>query len=299
MLEKSTTVRLRSIAIFTVLAIGLGWIFCDIRTRLQWGFPLEMWSPAIAAALTYVIVERHSLLSVGVRAHILGKVGLWWISWIPMGLLGISYMITALRDPRLVLTSTEIAKSLKGSMGPLPIQIVTLLLLNLVIAPFLNTVLVYLGEEIGWRGFLYPRLYAKYGVLGLILAGIIWGLWHAPMMAFTGLNYPNIPWWLGGPYFTLFTIPAGIVIFFIYRRTGSIIAAGLAHGAIDMCSPTISFFMHTNQFNSLIDGAGIISMAVFWIAAIVIVRNPRWLIENTPGNDKTRRLQAHTIVAPK
>jgi membrane protease YdiL (CAAX protease family) len=42
-------------------------------------------------------------------------------------------------------------------------------------------ILASLGEEFGWRGFLLPRLQARWGALAAALAiGIIWGVWHLP-----------------------------------------------------------------------------------------------------------------------
>jgi membrane protease YdiL (CAAX protease family) len=36
-----------------------------------------------------------------------------------------------------------------------------------------------IGEEFGWRGFLQPRLAARYGVIGGSLrVGLVWGVWH-------------------------------------------------------------------------------------------------------------------------
>ena len=40
-----------------------------------------------------------------------------------------------------------------------------------------------IGEEFGWRGFLQPRLAARYGhVKGALLVGVMWALWHASMV---------------------------------------------------------------------------------------------------------------------
>ena len=39
------------------------------------------------------------------------------------------------------------------------------------------------GEEFGWRGYAYPRFVRQYGpVLGNLLLGAVWGLWHYGMM---------------------------------------------------------------------------------------------------------------------
>ena len=55
-----------------------------------------------------------------------------------------------------------------------------------------------LGEEWGWRGYMMPRL-LKITTPGkaLLLGGLIWGLWHAPLTAVGhnyGLYYPGFPW---------------------------------------------------------------------------------------------------------
>ncbi len=40
-----------------------------------------------------------------------------------------------------------------------------------------------LGEEFGWRGFAYPRLAKRHGpVVGSLILGAFWGLWHLGMM---------------------------------------------------------------------------------------------------------------------
>jgi len=46
-----------------------------------------------------------------------------------------------------------------------------------------------LGEELGWRGFLLPRMQARYSALvaGLIV-GVLHGLWHTPMFFVEGLS---------------------------------------------------------------------------------------------------------------
>jgi membrane protease YdiL (CAAX protease family) len=50
------------------------------------------------------------------------------------------------------------------------------------------------GEEIGWRGFLQTPLIERFGsVVGIILLGLIWGIWHAPI-ALRGHNLNSHFW---------------------------------------------------------------------------------------------------------
>ncbi len=55
------------------------------------------------------------------------------------------------------------------------------LTLSILISAILIGILLALGEEIGWRGFLQGKLTQKIGVMkGLFLLGLIWGYWHIP-----------------------------------------------------------------------------------------------------------------------
>ena len=54
-----------------------------------------------------------------------------------------------------------------------------------IVALPINAILVFLpffGEEYGWRYYLQPVLQKKFGLrAGVIILGIVWGLWHAPL----------------------------------------------------------------------------------------------------------------------
>lgn len=48
------------------------------------------------------------------------------------------------------------------------------------------------GEELGWRGFLLPRLLKKYSSsTSSAIIGVIWGIWHIPMFWLTYRSLPN------------------------------------------------------------------------------------------------------------
>lgn len=65
------------------------------------------------------------------------------------------------------------------------------------------SILLALGEEIGWRGFLVPQL-AKLTTFTwvAIISGIIWALWHFPL-AIMGMYVAETPLWWSLPIFFL------------------------------------------------------------------------------------------------
>lgn len=51
-----------------------------------------------------------------------------------------------------------------------------------VIINYVFTFILFFGEEYGWRYYLQPRMQQKFGLrAGVILLGIVWGLWHMPI----------------------------------------------------------------------------------------------------------------------
>jgi len=103
-------------------------------------------------------------------------------------------------------------------------------------APAFNA-LFAVGEEAGWRGFMTPALEKKFGrKKGLVIAGIIWGVWHAPLIVLAGYEYGTE--YFGAPVtgilvFCIFTISIGIILSRLYDRTGSIWIPAVFHGSIN------------------------------------------------------------------
>ena len=53
-------------------------------------------------------------------------------------------------------------------------------LFAVLLAPAIN-MFPALGEEVGWRGYMMPRLKERFGLLnGRLLGGAVWGVWHWP-----------------------------------------------------------------------------------------------------------------------
>ena len=84
------------------------------------------------------------------------------------------------------------------------------------------------GEEYGWRGYLQGELIKLGRVRGILLVGVIWGLWHAPIIAM-GHNYPGYPV-LGIFLMTLYTVALGFFLGYAVLKSGSVWLAAFLHG---------------------------------------------------------------------
>lgn len=114
---------------------------------------------------------------------------------------------------------------------PPPAQILlTVFLASLVVGPTINGIFGF-GEEFGWRGYLLPKLMPLGKVKAYILVGVIWGLWHAPLVLI-GFNYPGYPI-LGVIWMAGMTTTLGIYINELTLRYRSSILAGWIHGAFN------------------------------------------------------------------
>ncbi|MBI4922916.1 MAG: CPBP family intramembrane metalloprotease [Devosia nanyangense] len=124
-----------------------------------------------------------------------------------------------------------------------------------------------LGEEIGWRGFLLPRLQPRFGILPTALViGAIWGVWHLPAHYIALKAYGDwfIPAFLvNGPI--VLTAHAIIMSWLWNRSGGNLILMVLYHFTI-----TASAMIAPSGFT---DGAvGVLAAAIaaggFWVVAI-------------------------------
>lgn len=147
-------------------------------------------------------------------------------------------------DPSMSATMSSIEAQLAASgqgasMSAGELRAITYAQLGLVfIAPLLNCIACF-GEEWGWRGYLLPKLMERHSsTYAIVVGGIIWGLWHAPIIALGhnyGLNYPGWPI-AGIVAMCIFTTFIGAFLSWLTIRSGSCIPAVFAHGALNGCA---------------------------------------------------------------
>lgn len=86
-------------------------------------------------------------------------------------------------------------------------------------------------EEIGWMGYAFPKMRSQSSWLApSILLGLLWALWHLPVINYLGTATPHGVYWL--PFFLAFTlamIAMRVLIAWIYTNTKSVLLAQLMH----------------------------------------------------------------------
>jgi membrane protease YdiL (CAAX protease family) len=93
-----------------------------------------------------------------------------------------------------------------------------------------------LGEEIGWRGFLYKEL-ATYGgrarSLGWValVTGLVWGVWNAPLVL-QGQGFPEHRL-AGAAVMVLYCVAASPVYAWLRMRSGTVVVPAIFHGSLN------------------------------------------------------------------
>ena len=158
----------------------------------------------------------------------------------------------------------------------------------LIYAPFLNVVTA-IGEEAGWRGFLYPELNKKFSrTVTWIIGGAVWAAFHFPAMLIGGYEYGTgyigCPW-LGLIVFALFCIVLGILEEIVYSRTKCIWYAALLHGSVNAAAtyPIVYADVHNPDLERLMilgpAPNGLIAVLPMIILAVImgtaVIRNEK------------------------
>ncbi|MER7051494.1 type II CAAX endopeptidase family protein [Streptomyces sp. NPDC000351] len=97
-----------------------------------------------------------------------------------------------------------------------------------------------LAEEPGWRDFAMPIIQRRSGaLLGSLVVGLLWGLWHLPLFLTEWAEYPDVAWW-EPVEFVATTIAFSLVMTWVFNRTGQ--------------SLPVTMLLHVgvNNFNSVL-----------------------------------------------
>jgi len=282
---------IKQIVWFLGITFSITYAF-GLATYLMGGlekFPLgivSMPAPMLAAFFVQKVFMKQNIFKGGKLGIRLGIKKYWFIfPTLFTVALTIIYIITAVLFPSLLLNKYEFAQNMAKILdsnglsflesSQTFIQIFSILFINIVLGPFLNFWL-FLGEEIGWRAFLTPKLIEVFGKSGLIIGGLIWALWHTPGILM-GLNYPENPIF-GNFLFIAVCISLGIIFQYFYLKSKSVFVVAITHGILNQFVNTVMMlFFDDSKINYILHGAtGIIGITIFSVIAWLIYKKVDW-----------------------
>lgn len=184
---------------------------------------VTMFTPLVAVLLMLLVVTRDGYHRAGWQALGLHRLG--WQRWGlavlgPLLVLSCTYAIvwrTGIGHPHWAALSERLAMA--GLVS---------LLLNLIV-----DMILALGEESGWRGYLLPNLLPLGRTRALLLSGFAHGLWHLPVMLLTPFYHEIGNRLLVAALFVLSTTCGGVFFGYLRLKSGSVWPAVLAHGVFN------------------------------------------------------------------
>lgn len=244
-----------SVIWFTILAYALGWlVFASQLIGVPFGLVsiIGMFAPGVAAVIVR-LVRSEGFADMGLRLHLRRHVSTYiWAYVVPVAMIATSLLLAVVLGRQHYAPTSTYAQWM-------PILILGALTLDTIVTMVLGA-----GEELGWRGHLLVRLAPLGGVRAALIVGVIWGIWHAPLIV-PGQG------WLGALFFLGTTIPLSIILAWLRFRSGSVWPAVLAHATFNAVGALIVLMLSTDQWMIAPPAGllGILPVAVFavWLVA--------------------------------
>jgi membrane protease YdiL (CAAX protease family) len=234
-----------------------------------------MWSPAIAAVVT-VWVRRLDIGTLGLSTiggvyAIVGYVT-------PLAYAAIAYGLVwglgfgTFPDPA---TIEKISARLGWQAGDTASFVVLYFLLTATTGIIVSTAHA-LGEEIGWRGFLAPRLAARLGFTGgALVTGVIWTAWHMPILLFADYN-SGTEWWFALSCFAVLVVEISVILAWLRLRSKSVWPCALLHGSHNLfiqayftpltgAKGTLTAYA-IDEFGLAVPAVALVFALLFWLA---------------------------------
>jgi membrane protease YdiL (CAAX protease family) len=169
-------------------------------------------------------------------------------------------------------TNLSLAIAIQGSS---PAITVIVFAVNMVLLMSILGIVIGFGEEYGWRGYLQNKLFKLGRVRGVLLLGVIWGIWHWPVILM-GHNYPDRPL-LGLVLMVLYTTGFGIVLGYAVLKSGSVLLVSFLHAITNQLANFLFVQLGFTPYDSAVSfGLGIYGLTMLAIIALLILRDPIW-----------------------
>lgn len=273
--------------------LGLFFLLLTMITGLFWGglywtdnywiFMSSgyMWSPAIAIVLTKLILKKELNLHLS------------WPSWKNnfKAILFPLFYCVLIYGAAYVFGLTELNSDYINRYAgqfKMESQLTFFLVVFIVLKGILGTLgnlSSSFGEELGWRGFLYPKLRNKYGfVSSSLIVGLIWSIWHYPLILKNTWSNPEVDTGKITLFFTGVLVLLSFLYSYLFEQSKSVWPAVVLHSAHNsiMGGTFDNIFVEEGYF---VGETGVITMLVLTgIAVYCILRIKLIPLENENSN---------------
>ena len=259
-----THLSTKRILIFLALTFGITWT-ADVVLRLTVGvhdlfkagllanYIFAIWTPALASVATRLITKEgggHLMLRPNFRRGWRSYLAAWLL---PPLVVIVGAALYYLLFPQSFDPNLGAARSQLASLPPLAswvpaagsgaVFLALLLWIMIVLVPVYA--LLSLGEELGWRAYLLPKLMERFAGApagdpapaggrytaaarkAALLIGLIWGVWHLPAHFLYTPGTTLLPELL----FIVATCCLSVLLCWVTLRSGSVWPAAVGHGA--------------------------------------------------------------------
>jgi len=227
--KKETLKRVISFLFITsIISTGIFvWMFSGARDSIAAVLPM-MYTPGISAVLTALIFKD----KIGNFGWKLGKARYLVYSYLlPVVVSILGYGLVWMSKFSDFTTEKVINYRWAEMLGfGLPAPFIVGLLSKMILASLITIVFVF-GEEVGWSGFLTPKLRNVFSIpVTSALVGVYWAVWHFPAII-GGFYGTGTPLWIALPGFTLVLVGASFMRTVLLEKSKSLWVGVILHAS--------------------------------------------------------------------
>lgn len=269
--KKETLKQVITFLIITsIISTGIFiWMFNGARDSIAAVLPM-MFTPGISAIITALIFKD----KIGNFGWKLGKPRFLLYGYLlPIVVSLIGYGLVWFSEYSAFTTEQVVNYKWAKMLGfALPAPFIVGVLSKMILASLLTIVFVF-GEEIGWSGYLTPKLRKVFSIpVTSVLVGVYWAVWHFPAII-GGFYGTGTPLWVSLPGFTLVLVGASFIRTVLIEKSKSLWVGVILHASHNVILMGLFLEMTIDKgivnVNYLVSETGVFLVCVYILVAII------------------------------
>ena len=272
------TTPVREAGLFLALVYALAVVVALGLPESELAPILTVLTPLLGVAIVSVTIVRRGNRKAFWAGLGLQRPGLrWWpvAICVPLVVTVLAYLVALARRRRRTATPGSAAGWIRADG------------IDLLISATIGAVFI-LGEEIGWRGFLLPRMHTLLPRRAAwVVTGLAQGLYHLPLILLTTTYNSVGSRWIIAPSVVIVVTGGGVFYGWLRDSSNSLWPVAIAHNAINVCFETAAktiIAVSPAGLAYVAGEGGWATMCATWLVAGVL------LITNSPGRSGQRQM---------